>query len=115
MLVVSSVCAKPTLGKRNDMPKLKPGTILPTPEEDAAITRAAMQDEDSTPYTDMEWSMVKPSRGRGRPLGSGTKVATSLRLDRDLVDAFKETGEGWQTRLNDALREWATDHRLITG
>ena len=97
------------------MPKLKPGTVLPTPVEDAAITRAAMQDPDATPYTDEEWAAVKPARCRSRPAGRGTKVATNIRLDRDLVEAFKSTGEGWQTRLNDALREWAKDHRMVTG
>ena len=97
------------------MPKLKPGTVLPTAQEDAAITQAAMQDPDARPYTDEEWATLKPTRGRGRPAGSGTKVATSLRLDRDLLQAFKDTGEGWQTRLNDALREWAKDHRMVGG
>lgn len=97
------------------MPKLKPGTVLPTAQEDVAITRAAMQDPDARPYTDAEWAAVKSVRGRGRPAGSGTKVATSLRLDRDLLQAFKDTGDGWQTRLNDALREWAKDHRMVAG
>ena len=97
------------------MPKLKAGTILPTKEEDAVITRAAIADPDARPYTDAEWATVKPVRGRGRPVGSGTKVATSLRLDRDLLQAFKDTGDGWQTRLNDALREWAKDHRMVAG
>lgn len=95
------------------MPKLKPGTILPTPEEDAAITKAAMHDPDARPFSDEEWAKVKPVRGRGRPAGSGNKVATNIRLDRDLVEAFKGTGEGWQTRVNDALRDWAKKHRMI--
>ena len=43
------------------MPKLKPETILPTPEEDAAITAAAMSDPDAIPYTDTEWAAVKPA------------------------------------------------------
>ena len=42
------------------MPKLKPGTILPTPEEDAAITAAALLDADTVPFTDQEWARVKP-------------------------------------------------------
>ena len=95
------------------MPKLKPGTVLPTPEEDAAIIKAAMQDPDATPFSDEEWAKVKPVRGRGRPAGSGNKVATNIRLDSDLIDAFKETGEGWQTRMNDALRDWAKTHHMI--
>jgi uncharacterized protein (DUF4415 family) len=95
------------------MPKLKPGTVFATPEEDAAITKAAMDDPDSRPYTDEEWAKVKPIRGRGRPVGTATKVATSIRFDRDLVEAFKGTGDGWQTRMNDALREWAKDHFMV--
>ena len=43
------------------MPKLKPGTIIPTPEKDVAITVAAMSDPDAMPYTDAEWDAVKPA------------------------------------------------------
>ena len=92
------------------MPKLKTGTILPTPAEDAVITAAAMADPDAVPFTDAEWAQVKPLVRRGRPLGSGTKVQVTLRLDVDVVEKLKSTGAGWQTRANDALRNWAKRH-----
>jgi uncharacterized protein (DUF4415 family) len=95
------------------MPKLKPGTVVPAPDEDAAITAAAMQDPDAQPYTDEEWETVKPKRARGRPAQEVTKVPTSIRLDARVVEAFKATGEGWQTRMNNALFEYAKQHNML--
>lgn len=92
------------------MPKLKPGTIIPTREEDEAITKAAMADPDSIPYTDEEWAHVKPAKGRGRPLGSGTKEQLTVRFDTEVIDKFRETGIGWQKRMNDALKDWLKTH-----
>ena len=43
---------------------------------------------------------------RGRPPGSGKKQAPTVRFDTDVLTAFKATGRGWQTRMNDALRDW---------
>jgi uncharacterized protein (DUF4415 family) len=43
---------------------------------------------------------------RGRPPGS-SKNLVSLRLDKDVIDHFRASGPGWQTRLNDALRKAA--------
>src|SRR4051794_21395708 len=40
----------------------------------------------------------------GRPKGSGTKELVTLRLDRDLLNYFRATGPGWQTRINGVLR-----------
>lgn len=48
--------------------------------------------------------LAKP---RGRPPAEGNKEAVSIRLDRDVIDAFKGDGAGWQTRMNDALRKAA--------
>jgi uncharacterized protein (DUF4415 family) len=96
------------------MPKLKPGTLLPTLEEDAAITAAAMQDPDARPYTDEEWARAKPKRGPGRPPQNVTKIPTSIRLDARVVEAFKATGEGWQTRMNDVLFEYAVSKKMIS-
>lgn len=47
---------------------------------------------------------------RGRPDGTANKSQVTLRLDKDVLTAFKETGKGWQTRINDALREWLANH-----
>ncbi len=84
--------------------------VLPTPEEDAAITAAAMSDPDAIPFTDAEWEAAKPMMRRGRPLGSGSKVQVTMRLDIDVVEKLKATGAGWQTRANDALRSWVKRH-----
>lgn len=92
------------------MPKLKPGTILPSPEQDAAITAAAMSDPDATPYTDTEWEAVKPTLKRGRPLAAVTKERITIRLSPEVVQAFRATGEGWQTRMNAALKDWLKTH-----
>ncbi|WP_202801639.1 BrnA antitoxin family protein [Herbaspirillum sp. CF444] len=34
-----------------------------------------------------------------------------MRVDEDVLEAFKNEGEGWQTRMNDALRQWGQEHR----
>jgi uncharacterized protein (DUF4415 family) len=43
-------------------------------------------------------------RGRG-PQVAPTKVLTSIRLDADIVEFFKSQGQGYQSRINDLLRE----------
>jgi uncharacterized protein (DUF4415 family) len=43
---------------------------------------------------------------RGRPKLPQTKASTTLRLDADVLAQFKAKGPKWQTRINDALREW---------
>ena len=47
---------------------------------------------------------------RGRPRALRTKQAVTIRYDADIIAAFKATGAGWQTRMNDALREWLGAH-----
>lgn len=53
-------------------------------------------------------TLLKPRRGR--PRAAATKEHINIRLDADIVQSFRSTGEGWQTRLNDALREWLKAH-----
>lgn len=47
---------------------------------------------------------------RGRPKASQTKQALTVRYDVDVIEAFKATGAGWQTRMNAALRDWLKTH-----
>ncbi|MEY4980612.1 MAG: hypothetical protein RLZZ352_2882 [Pseudomonadota bacterium] len=48
--------------------------------------------------------MLKPKRGR--PTLTHPKEHVNIRLDADVLGAFKNSGAGWQTRINHALREW---------
>lgn len=94
------------------MPKLKAGTIIPTAQEDAEITAAAMRDGDAMPLTDQEWEAAKKTVRIGRPKAEITKERITIRLSRDVVTQFRSTGEGWQTRIDSALRQFIEEHPL---
>jgi uncharacterized protein (DUF4415 family) len=60
--------------------------------------------------------VIRPATGylgpngvvRGRPPQRGrTKRQVTLRLDPDVIEKFRESGPGWQGRMNDALRKAA--------
>lgn len=88
------------------MPKLKTGHISPTPEEDAAITKAAASDPDAIPFTDSEWEAAKPSiRRPGRPTVAVRRPTMTMRVDADVLEHLRASGKGWQTRVNALLRK----------
>lgn len=67
-------------------------------------------DEDDRPATEEELRAgIELAKSRGRPTGSD-KTLISLRVDNSVLDAFRATGKGWQTRMNEALKEWLKDH-----
>ncbi|MBW8908996.1 MAG: BrnA antitoxin family protein [Mesorhizobium sp.] len=70
--------------------------------EDAAITSAALADPDAQPL-----ELLKLRRKPGRPPAEFKKIAVSLKLDPDVVSAYRAKGPGWQTRMNDDLRKAA--------
>ena len=43
-------------------------------------------------------------RRPGRPSKPDRKVNQTLRLDADVLTAYRELGPGWQTRINQLLR-----------
>jgi uncharacterized protein (DUF4415 family) len=48
-------------------------------------------------------------RGRGAQVAP-TKTRITIRLSQNVVDSFRATGEGWQTRMDAALQEWLKTH-----
>lgn len=63
--------------------------------------------DDAPEWTDEQLANAVSSVGvrpPGRPKSDNKKTAVSLRLDADVVAAFRGTGVGWQTRINDTLR-----------
>ncbi|MGV8935007.1 MAG: BrnA antitoxin family protein [Gallionellaceae bacterium] len=53
-------------------------------------------------------AMLKP---RGRPRKEITKAPVNIRLSPDVVEAFRATGRGWQTRIDEALKDWLKSHK----
>jgi uncharacterized protein (DUF4415 family) len=53
-------------------------------------------------------AMLKPRRGR--PPATVRKEHVNLRLDPEVLEAFRASGPGWQTRLNAALADWLRSH-----
>jgi uncharacterized protein (DUF4415 family) len=78
---------------------------LPTAEEDAKIHAGALADPDNPPLTEEDWARMRPAKKRGRPTKAVPKEMVTLRLDPEILEAFKKQGPGWQTRINDTLRQ----------
>jgi uncharacterized protein (DUF4415 family) len=70
----------------------------------AAIPESEIDTSDMPPIAD--WSNAV----RG-PFYRPIKKALSLRVDADIIDWFQRQGQGYQTRMNSALREYVDRHR----
>ncbi|MCL2658353.1 MAG: BrnA antitoxin family protein [Betaproteobacteria bacterium] len=53
---------------------------------------------------------AKLRRGRG-PNKAPTKERINIRLSSETVAYFRATGEGWQTRIDEALKQWRASQR----
>ena len=49
-------------------------------------------------------------QGRGLQKAA-TKERITIRLSPEVVQPFRDTGDGWQTRVDAALKDWLTSHR----
>ncbi len=90
------------------------------PEEITAAIAAAPErvDDPECPYDPHDPAAVEAfwknatvrrpgQRGPGR---KAKKVLLSVRYSPEVVEYFKSTGEGWQTRMDEALKEWMASH-----
>ncbi|ACI56876.1 conserved hypothetical protein-like protein [Rhizobium leguminosarum bv. trifolii WSM2304] len=58
-------------------------------------------------FPDVAEKMEKAIAARGRPKLDNPKQPLNIRLDTDIIQFYKATGKGWQSRMNDALRKAA--------
>lgn len=63
----------------------------------------------AVPFAEMFPELAATIKHRG-PQVAPTKVSTTIRLSRDVLDQFRATGRGWQSRVDHALREWLSAH-----
>jgi uncharacterized protein (DUF4415 family) len=75
-------------------------------------TLAKVLDADNPPWTEDMLGAPILKRGRG-PQAAPTKVLTSVRLDADILEFFKSQGAGYQSKMNDVLKDWVKTHSPV--
>lgn len=94
----------------------RPVILMPTLEEDRRIVAAAKADPDAQPFTSRQLSEMVPLRSvRGRPQSANPKLLVSVRYSPEVIAYFKSTGEGWQSRMDDVLKDYVIQSRKVVG
>lgn len=85
--------------------KSKTGRVfeLPTDEEDARIRAGIAQDPDTYELSDEDFKRL---RLVGRPRAAVTKERITVRLSPEVTAYFRSLGAGWQTRMDEVLRDY---------
>ena len=82
---------------------------VPTAVEDRKIRAAAKADPDAQPLSAKQLKSMVPLRVlRGRPRSESPKLLLSVRYSREVVEYFKSTGAGWQSRMDSVLRAYVS-------
>ena len=76
--------------------------------EDIAIARPAAEVLPQIFGEKVAQKMLKP---RGRPRIEFPKERINIRLSHEVVQHFKSSGEGWQTRIDSVLRQYISEHK----
>lgn len=78
-------------------------------EEVAAYLNDAEKDDDPDMIMIAQNHVEQARSGRGKNK-KPTKEQVVIRYDAEILAAFRATGKGWQTRMNNALKEWLNQH-----
>ena len=79
------------------------------------LVNPELTDDENPEWTDEIFAVARRGTATskmGRPLSDNPKVSTTVRLDVDVLTAFKASGKGWQTRMNAALRDYVRSHPM---
>jgi uncharacterized protein (DUF4415 family) len=86
-----------------------PKITIPTATEDRRIRAAAKADPDAKPLSAKQLKSMVPLRTlRGRPRSERPKLLVSVRYSPEVVEYFKSTGVGWQSRMDSVLRAYVS-------
>jgi uncharacterized protein (DUF4415 family) len=89
--------------KRKDDPAERPDQD--NPEWTAAEIKKAHPALDVVGEVFGKHASTELRRGRGRPPKEDRKINQTIRIDPDVLAAYRQQGPGWQTRINQVLRE----------
>lgn len=80
---------------------------MPTVEEGEKTTSAVESDPDAQPLSSNQLEKMVPFRSlRGRPKSENKKLLVSIRYSAEVIEYFKASGSGWQSRMNAVLSEY---------
>jgi len=84
---------------------------MPSVKDNAKIVAAAKADPDAQPMTQTQLNgLVSIHTVRGRPKSENKKCLLSVRYSVEVVEYFRATGEGWQARMDNVLRQYVNQH-----
>jgi uncharacterized protein (DUF4415 family) len=88
-----------------DRVKREAAVDAPVPFDVAADADIEPYDPNNAAAVATYWQAATIKRSRGRPLVLVRRPTLNMRVDAEVLEAFKATGPGWQTRINALLRE----------
>ncbi|HQY09925.1 MAG: BrnA antitoxin family protein [Burkholderiales bacterium] len=103
--------AKPT-GTDWDRVKRESAADVPIAYDPATDAEREPYDPNDSAAVAAYWSAATVKRAPGRPPVAVKRPTLNMRVDADVLAAFKATGPGWQTRIHALLREAVEHGRL---